>query len=452
MTVDDRSQYGPRLCATPLRIAIIADDLTGAADAAAAFKVWGFSTVIALTTAAQPDAAVVARFSGGRDRSEATAIRLTRSAVAALREGPIPQIWYHKIDSVLRGHPAAELAVMMEILGLKRALVVPALPSEGRIVVDGEVFVDRRPLGDSQFATGQHEPIAERLRHTVTVPVTSLTAPELDAGYASVAARLVALQYGVVVADARDDADLARLARAALASTPLLLCGSAGLASAVAAAIAAPTLTDLAAGLVPLPSTTRPVLVVAGSQHPATGRQIERLAADGAAIVRPDRLIVETNDADDDALNRKVTHHLVTGRTTVLTSLACPRVELGGAAIAGRLARIAATSEILAAMGGIIATGGEAAAALFRATGATMLQLGGEVQPAVPWGVLMDGAASDLPVVTKAGSFGDDDTLCRGVAFLQGAGETKTMRPLDGGSSSPAPGSDESLSSLRREQ
>ena len=403
------------------RLAIIADDLTGAADAAAAFASRGFPTVVALTGTPSTPASVVARFSGARDLPEADAIRLARMAVKAIRASGEPERWYQKIDSVLRGHPGPELATTMAALGLERALVAPALPAEGRTVVGGRVFVDGRLLPDSSFGGRISASVADHLRRPIAGRIVHLSPEDLDEGLPALAARLAECDRGVVVADARNEADLCLLARAALAAGPLLLCGSAGLANAVAAALAEGSI-DVAAPPSPSrPAASRPILVVAGSHHPATGRQIDRLAAAEALVVRPPRLAPDEDGAAIARLSRDVAAGLAAGRTVVLTAIGCPDVRLSGAAIADRLACIAAQPEILGATGGLVATGGEVAAALFRAAGATALRLGGAVRPAIPWGVLEGGAATGLPVVTKAGSFGDDRALADCTAFLRGA-------------------------------
>jgi uncharacterized protein YgbK (DUF1537 family) len=48
-----------------------------------------------------------------------------------------------------------------------------------------------------------------------------------------------------------------------------------------------------------------------------------------------------------------------------------------------------------------------------RALGAEALRLHDEVQPGMPWGYWVGGIASGMPIVTKAGGFGDDGTLSR---------------------------------------
>jgi uncharacterized protein YgbK (DUF1537 family) len=50
--------------------------------------------------------------------------------------------------------------------------------------------------------------------------------------------------------------------------------------------------------------------------------------------------------------------------------------------------------------------------------GATPLWLGGEVEPGIPWGTLLDGGWPGLPVATKSGSFGTGDALVRTIQQL----------------------------------
>ena len=56
-------------------------------------------------------------------------------------------------------------------------------------------------------------------------------------------------------------------------------------------------------------------------------------------------------------------------------------------------------------------TGGDTADAVMTAAGAEGIRILGEVTTGVVQGTLMGGPQDGLPVVTKAGAFGRDDTL-----------------------------------------
>ena len=46
------------------------------------------------------------------------------------------------------------------------------------------------------------------------------------------------------------------------------------------------------------------------------------------------------------------------------------------------------------------------------------MDLGGEVQPGIVWGRMVNGLFPGLTVVTKAGGFGDETTLVKAIQFL----------------------------------
>ena len=69
------------------------------------------------------------------------------------RDGAHRTAWiYKKMDSALRGHPAEELLVTMRLAGITRAIVAPAIPSQGRttvggIALDHGIPLARTPIG-----------------------------------------------------------------------------------------------------------------------------------------------------------------------------------------------------------------------------------------------------------------------------------------------------------------
>jgi uncharacterized protein YgbK (DUF1537 family) len=118
-------------------LAIIADDLTGALDAAAPFAMRGISTAVALRSGALAEAmATGARVIGvstdSREMPADEARTRTAAAVAALPPGTR---LFKKVDSRLKGNIAAEL----DAIPHERSLVVPAIPAFGRWVRDARV-------------------------------------------------------------------------------------------------------------------------------------------------------------------------------------------------------------------------------------------------------------------------------------------------------------------------
>ena len=144
-------------------IAVIADDLTGAAELAAAAADLGLSAEV--HTSPDPGRAdftgcaadVVAVDTDTRSRAAGDAARaVAHAAGALLRAG---RRWiYKKTDSVLRGNVRAEVAALLAATGKGRSVLIPANPSKGRIVRGGVYYIGETPLADSAFANDPEHP------------------------------------------------------------------------------------------------------------------------------------------------------------------------------------------------------------------------------------------------------------------------------------------------------
>ena len=121
----------------------IADDLSGALDAAAAFHAAGWTVTVALSEAAWPAGGfgeIVAYTTETRNAAPAeAATRVARAIAQGRARGG--RLLYKKIDSTLRGPVAAELAAMLRLLPGTRVLFAPANPAVGRTVRDGVLRV-----------------------------------------------------------------------------------------------------------------------------------------------------------------------------------------------------------------------------------------------------------------------------------------------------------------------
>lgn len=128
------------------RLAIIADDLTGALDAAAPFAGGDLSVVVATRPEAFPEvvasgADIIAVSTRSREIPETEAHRRVARMLAEL---PVGIRVMKKVDSRLKGNVAAEL----DAFGAARFLVLPAIPDFGRITSGGAVrgFGVDRPI------------------------------------------------------------------------------------------------------------------------------------------------------------------------------------------------------------------------------------------------------------------------------------------------------------------
>lgn len=408
------------------QLAIVADDLTGAADTGACFADAGLATVIPFSGEPIPAADVVVLSTETREGDGREAERLVAAGVGRLfsdsadKAGAGPRWIYKKIDSALRGHPRDELLAAIAAAGAASAVVAPAFPAEGRTTIGGRQHVDGKPLESTRLGgSGAVSDLVALFANDRGLPVRLLDLAMVRGQPEVIAHLLDDEAAGIVIADAETDDDLAIIAQATRGSAVRILCGTAGFARALARTLplipAAPSPMQTARG-------AHPILLVAGSRHDATARQIAVLGAAGVAIVRPSQDVIDRESVAVDRLVAEVAAHLAAGRTTALTTAGLAASPLGGRSVAGRLAQVAAAPEVKRLTSGLVLTGGDVAAAVCAALDASALWLGGEISPGQPWGGLAGGTFPGVLAATKAGSFGDDDALLECIGFLTTTG------------------------------
>jgi uncharacterized protein YgbK (DUF1537 family) len=252
-------------------------------------------------------------------------------------------------------------------------------------------------------------------------------------------------------ADAETEADLGQCVDEALAAGLHVFCGSAGLADALAGRLAKAWGWTTRPNAATAPTASkRAVLVVAASRHPQTQRQLALLRVAGVPLLTPSPEWALSDDpGDDSALVMALAEGLASG-VAILTTLGLPDLPTSGPVLVTRLARAAEAAlsavsrravahagvpsggGLLSSEGlGLVLTGGDAAIAVSRALGAQALRLYGEVASGMPWGRLAGGHGAGLPVVTKAGGFGDPDALMTAIDFLRGVDDDCVLE-IDG--------------------
>ena len=351
-------------------LTIVADDLTGACDTGALFAGRGPVPVTVWPRRAVEAPVRVVDTESRTATPEEAADRVTVVAARA-RSGS----WFKKIDSTLRGPIGAEVDALMRALGVTTAVVCPAFPGQRRVVLDRVLLVGGVPVAETPIARdpgfpGGSSSVIDLLRPQLDRALAWVPIDQLRAGSTALAARLRRLSGTVIVADAESDADLDGLVEAALTVEPApLLVGAAGLAHALA------TRVGLLAERAELPGGAR-WLVVAGSVHPATRRQLREARAAGLTV-----LATAERGAGDgaEAIARLIEQ--------ALAALQRERWDL------------------------VVVTGGETAVALWTALGAERIDLIGAPAPGLALGQLRVPGRDPVPLLTKAGGFGPPDLL-----------------------------------------
>lgn len=149
-------------------LAIIADDLTGALDAAAPFAMRGIRTAVALSPSALPAAlATGARIIGVSTDSRECAPEVANAAVRkALSALDANTTIFKKVDSRLKGNIVAEL----DAIAHDESLVIPAIPEFGRIARAGAI---------QGFGVSEPINIADRLgRHAAKARIPDISSQD----------------------------------------------------------------------------------------------------------------------------------------------------------------------------------------------------------------------------------------------------------------------------------
>ena len=344
---------------------LLADDLTGALDTAAEFAGWCGPLDVAWAGALPTEMpANLAIDTGTRERVKANAVAIVEGLVPLLRDATIA---YKKADSLLRGAWAAELGACLRSGYWKSCIVAPAF-----------VYQGRRTRGGQHYAMAQDGtwfPVGDNL-------VAQLAAEDIDARLGRFDAELT---DGVHVFDADSDCHLDRVVEIGRrCSSPVLWCGSGGLASALARGRFAGAPSRL----------RRPVLGLFGSDQAVTTAQLD--------ACEPVVLTLAPDDQDSAGrIRQQLVRHNV---ALVRFAFACDTSRDAAARrIAGELAAL--TSQ-LDPPGTLMVAGGETLKALCLAVGAVGLKVTGRIMPGLPRSVIQGGRWDGVEVISKSGAFG----------------------------------------------
>jgi uncharacterized protein YgbK (DUF1537 family) len=381
-------------------VRILADDLTGALDAAAAFAgavpVFIDRPPAEVSAFATAPVAVVA--TPTRDVPSAALPELLQPVLGWLKAGDLA---FKKVDSLLRGNTFAEVAWIARAGGFTLTVFAPAFPAQGRVTGDGRQWLvaagaaARQAVGLSfaeafgQFGlrAGSASPADDPAVDVWTPDVSSDT--DLDA----------------VAAQAARDA-----ANSPNSPNSRLWCGSAGLAQALARRRG---LAASAQGAAAPLAGAGPTVLVSASHQRVLREQWQRLRdaenvqalAEHANAAELARALDQVRDGAGDAWFDL-----------------SPAARIAAADAAQLLA--AQTAQLVAGLprpGQLIVAGGDTLLALCRAAGVEALL----TQPAVRhgWGCarLQGGAWDGVPCHSRSGAFGGPDDLLAMIRLLKGS-------------------------------
>ena len=340
---------------------VTADDRTGSLEVGGTIADLGFTVRLARSPDSQDDCLLLDIAS-----RHVSGVEAGRRVVAAHTHSAHHRC--HKMDSGLRGNWAHEVAAL---LGAGHGVgVIASYPDAGRRCQDGTVYVHGVPVAEGPLGRDPRNPLPS-------------SRPE---DYLRAAGCADAVRDGrVVVLDADDNSELRAAAQRCHAESRIPV-GATGALAAYAALIrdqppAAP------------PTLPRPALVVCGSLHPLSRRQVAQLPA---APFRESEI-----DLAEQELRRGNDAVLATANSTG------PIADNAAEEMASTVA--ASVQELLrrGCVRTLVILGGDTAGAIL---GDRPMRVEGCALTGVP---VSRFEGDDLRIVTKGGSIGDENTLCR---------------------------------------
>ena len=259
---------------------------------------------------------------------------------------------FKKIDSLLRGHVATELAVLRDWFPDRLVVVAPAFPANGRTTRRGVQYLHGRPLLHYGRDLGDGAASSDVLARVLEPHRSRRVTPE----------RLDRTLVGVVTCDAETDEDLDRIVAA-------------------------------------LDRRVADVIWVGSGGLLGGARAVARRRSDRGRLEPPSRVVAVVGSTADLAVRQA---RALEGHAELATADA-----VGGLVDDGPL---------------LILVGGATARQVLDGLGVRALELVAELEPGVVLAHPLPRRGS-LQIVTKAGTFGDDETLVRVIAAAR-AGAT----------------------------
>jgi len=344
-----------------LRVAILADDLTGALDSAEPFARCGASVTVATSLEAARAKAldayeVVALNVDSRQLQPEAAARAFAEAWACI-EPWRPDCLFKKVDSRMKGNVVAELSAIIGMAGRTGAIIAPAIPAIGRLVSGGAItgFGVDQPVAISDLPGWREE---------WSVP------------------------------DCGDEAAMAAIAEHVIAQrSSRIAVGASGLAEAMAAALRAKTAAGTADPAPRVAGTPR-ILMAIGSRDPITLEQI--------AVLQGSNMLCSTITGEEAPSPGLASADLIL--------LLPPPAEQAPGTVAEGLAALALALADQEGISTILLSGGDTAAAFVRRAAIELLTPLGLVAQGMPVS-RGESVHGEFVLITKSGGFGSRGAL-----------------------------------------
>lgn len=423
-----------------IKLAAIADDLTGANDTALQFAKRNIKSCVKINFTDNDfaeDKEVIVVDSDSRDLTADKAYAKVKSICETIKQYNVRCI-YKKIDSTLRGNIGAEIKAVDDVFNPDLVIIAPAYPANERITIGGYHLLKGKLLEFTEIANAPKTPVKESFVPNILtqqVPNQSLAILDfltIKQGAEFVEAKIKNfVQAGKrwIVCDVVEDKNFITVMDAVKSFNQILWVGSAGLADYI-------TYFYNWTGKEEYKQDIRhgPVLICAGSVSHTTQEQIKMfLKHENVNLLKLDvsKILIDEKRLDKYIEQLKC---MVNGSKNILITTAQSDKDVQEAVNIGKKFNLSskqvsekvATSMAklvnaldLSVLSGMVLTGGDIAVHICKTIGADSIEIISEIDTAIPLGYIKGNFLDKLFIVTKAGAFGKPDAFIKSVKAIK---------------------------------
>lgn len=425
-----------------LKSIIIADDMTGSNVsnsllAKDGFRVGTISNIENLDAYKEYDALGIHTDSRGMEEKQA--YEAVKQKMDLLKHVDT-EFFTKRIDSTLRGNNGAELEAMLDSLDDDRvAIVVPAFPDSGKIVIGNYMLVDGIPLELTDVRNDPTSPIKTSrvmniFKDQTDRNIAVISMETILEGTEAIKDTLLAVRENgaeIILVDATRNEDIDNIAKATLESNLNFIAVDPGPFTHYLVKNSQENQKH---------KNKQKILFVIGSVSNIAISQIARLRAEHNPYVvqinAENLLDPEQRELEKERIEQAVLRNLDNNSMFLLATMTEEehKLDLGEVIKEYNITKYEASEMISQhtadignrvanalgnTLGGVYTSGGDITKAFLELTGTTGIQIKDEIIPLAVYGTIMGGELNGKSIVTKGGLIGDEFTLSQSAEYLQ---------------------------------
>lgn len=417
------------------KLFIVADDFTGANDTGVQFGKKGLRSIIVTDkdhiTKSLNDCDIL--IYDTESRNDEKDIAYSKAYEAGRMVNSKVKYIYKKLDSTFRGNIGAEISGLMDSLEIRHAIVVPALPDNGRITKNGNVYVKGVLLAETEFARDPKTPVTDSfipgiISLQTAKSVEVINHHELLSGKHNLIAVLQNLIHkgiNIIVIDAETNGDMDLIAGSiSEIKEKLLYVGSYGLA-------------EYLPEYLNIKKVSKTNIIIAGSVSEVTIKQIEyaqKMLPVKVIDVETGKLFTSERSLEKNRITDIIAKSSYNGEDVIVRSASSKDIVAMSFETGQKygLSRLEVSETVASFLGeiaqfviqkininGILLTGGDTAIKAVDCLSVSGTLIENEILPGIPYGHFMEDKYKNITIVTKAGGFGEEDAIVKVLNFLK---------------------------------